>query len=187
MSSGGSQQASPPVTQAEQAWNVLHLVNDWIKHADAKAGVTLAFVGALSAVLFSLVNDFENRNIIFDVLVLLSCIALVAGGVSSGMTLTPRIKGAGATDSETENSSKSLIYFGSIAKNYTGRQNRYIDKLAALVADEETLIRNLAHQIHVNSGIANTKSIWAKRAIHCTLLSSGLIALTALSIGISSF
>lgn len=33
-------------------------VNEWIRHSDAKAGVTLVFIGVLGTMLFNLVREF---------------------------------------------------------------------------------------------------------------------------------
>ena len=41
----------------EDAWKVLSNVNEWVKHAEAKLGVALAFLGVLAAGLITLVIE----------------------------------------------------------------------------------------------------------------------------------
>ena len=56
----------------DHAWKLLGLVNEWIRHSDAKAGVTLAFTGVLGAMAFNLAKDFEQRSFLFDSVVVLA-------------------------------------------------------------------------------------------------------------------
>ncbi len=46
--------ATPTPPDVDQAWKALSLVNDWVKHADAKRGVVLTAAGVSGGVLFNL-------------------------------------------------------------------------------------------------------------------------------------
>ncbi|MDN6227261.1 Pycsar system effector family protein, partial [Corynebacterium flavescens] len=106
------------------------MANEWIRHADAKAGVTLAFVGALGAILYSLVSDFDKRSGLFDVLVVAACALLVLAGVFCGLTLAPRTKDKGG-----DSGSVNLLYFANIYEKYAGKRETYKKDLAALGPD----------------------------------------------------
>lgn len=83
--------AVAPEPDPDHAWKLLSLVNEWIRHSDAKAGVTLAFVGVLGTMLFNLVRGFAQRSLLFDVVVVVACALLVLTAALSGWTLTPRV------------------------------------------------------------------------------------------------
>lgn len=56
-SSGGSaEQAETLIVDPGKAWKALGVIIDWVKHAEAKAGVTLAVVGVVSAVCITLLR-----------------------------------------------------------------------------------------------------------------------------------
>ncbi|WP_190814252.1 hypothetical protein [Saccharopolyspora pogona] len=61
-----------PDPDPDHAWKTLALVNEWIRYADAKAGVTLAFTGVLATMVFNPTKDFDRRSTTFDLLVVLS-------------------------------------------------------------------------------------------------------------------
>lgn len=162
----------------EQAWKILELINSWIRHSDAKAGVTLAFVGALAAILYNLVSDFSSRTAIFDVLVIIACALLTIAGVLCGATLVPR------TEIDTdESSAPNLLFFASIHERYSGKRDEYRKDLAFLTTDHERLHAEISDQVHANANIASVKSRHAKRAIGATLTAGAVIALIAGIIG----
>ncbi|KTS09416.1 hypothetical protein RSA3_13385 [Microbacterium testaceum] len=151
------------------------MVNEWIRHADAKAGVTLAFTGVLATMLFNLVKDFHSRTVCSDVVVIASCILLVVTGGLCAWTLTPRM-----SDKDTDNLAINRLFYASISKNFKGDRRKYIDVLHTLTADPDELTRDIAHQIHANAEIATTKSKWVKWAIRTAVAAGVAVALLAI-------
>lgn len=169
--------ASPP--NPEHAWKALALVNEWIRHSDAKAGVTLAFVGALGAMTFNLVKDFEDRSVFFDTVVIIACLLLALTAALCGWTLTPRIN-----DRDASNEAINRLFYASIARNFNGQRQEYLDVLHTLTTDPVELTRDLADQIHANAKIATVKASYVKWAIRSALASGAAVAVLALIIGI---
>ena len=77
--------------EPDQAWKALGLVNDWIKHADAKVGATLGFSGVVAVLLYNLVKTEDDPGWILSVVTVLCAVALVAGGGSAALALMPRL------------------------------------------------------------------------------------------------
>lgn len=173
-----SEQPPPVDANPDHAWKALSLVNEWIRHADAKAGVTLAFTGVLATMLFNLVKDFESRTVGSDVVVIAACALLVITGGLCAWTLTPRVR-----DKDASNLAINRLFYASISKNFKGDRHRYIDVLHTLTADPDELTRDIAHQVHANAEIATTKSTWAKWAIRSAVAAGAAVALLAVLIG----
>lgn len=174
-------QEPAPAPDPDSAWKTLGLMNEWIRHSDTKAGVTLAFTGALATMTFNLVKDFTHRSTSFDVLVVITCGLLAATGALCGWTLTPRVK-----DKNPEAGRVNHLYFASIAQHFDGRRQQYRDELTALVADPSELTRELADQIHANSRIATTKTRCAKWAIRSALAAGAAVAVLAIAVGVGN-
>lgn len=169
--------AAPP--NAEHAWKLLSLVNEWIRHSDAKAAVTLAFTGALGTMLFNLVKDFTPRTLVFDVVVVATCGLLVLTAALCGWTLTPRVN-----DKDVDPESINRVFFASITRHFEGDRPRYKEVLGTLTADPHELVRDLADQIHANAKIATVKAKWAKWAIRSALGAGAGVAGVAAIIGV---
>ncbi|SKC40400.1 hypothetical protein SAMN06295973_0607 [Plantibacter cousiniae] len=153
-----------------------------MRHSDAKAGVTLAFTGALGAMLFNLVKEASHRSVLFDVCVVLGCILLLVTASFCARTLIPRVDDRDA-DPETIN----RLFFASISRHFDGERLRYAQVLSTLTSDPQELVNDLAHQIHANAKIATVKASYAKWAIRSALASGASVAAVALIIGLSSF
>lgn len=176
----------------DHAWKALALVNEWIRHADTKAAVTLAFTGVLGTMTFNLVKDFEHRTWYFDALVLAACVLLVATGALCGWTLTPRFKEKKKKTKNNKNADQVVeveddvvnrLFYGSITKGFKNNRRQYSDVMHALTADPVELTRDLSDQIHTNAGIATTKNFWVKWAIRAALLAGAAVAGVAIAIG----
>lgn len=157
----------------DQTWRILTLNNDWIRFADAKAGATLAFVGAMGAILFNLVSGLttdaaENASIVT------TCALLFAAALLAGYAIAPRTSDA---DADAVRDVTSGIFFASIAKNYRGRRLAYRDELRRLVTDPDALFLQLADQVHVNAKIATTKTTLVKWAVRSALCAGFALAL----------
>lgn len=166
---------------ADHAWKLLSLVNEWIRHSDSKAAITLAFTGAMATLLFNLARTIETRTPFVDVLVVASCVLVATTGGLCGLTLTPRVD-----DKDADPQAINRIFYVSIATNYRGRRPEYKDVLHTLSANPAELIRDLADQIHANSKIATTKALFAKWAIRSGLAAGLAIAITAAVIELSN-
>jgi hypothetical protein len=172
---------TPPSPNPDQAWKLLSLVNEWIRHSDAKAGVTLAFTGALGAMTFNLASGFETRTLLFDVVVVVACVLLTVTAGLCGWTLTPRVN-----DKDADPESINRLFFASISHHFKGERPRYSEVLSTLTADPHELIKDLADQIHSNAGIATLKAKYAKWAIRSALATGLAVAILAITIGITN-
>lgn len=170
-----------PVPNPDHAWKTLTLANEWIRHADAKAGVTLAFTGVLATMVFNLVEDFDRRSTTFDLLAVLACALLVLTAALCGGTLTPRVN-----DSDADPHSINRLYFGSISRHFKGRRPQYGEVLSTLTADPSEMIKDLAAQIHANAKIATTKARFAKWSIRSALATGAVVATLAITVGVSN-
>lgn len=173
----------PPaaVPNPDHAWKLLGLVNEWIRHSDSKAGVTLAFTGVLATMTFSLTKDFTTRTTLFDACVILVCLLLVTTAALCGWTLTPRIN-----DNDADPEAINRVFFASISINFNGDRPRYGQVLSTLSADPQELVRDLADQIHANAKIATIKAKYAMWAIRSALAAGVAVALLAVVVGITN-
>lgn len=170
-----------PEPNPDHAWKTLALMNEWIRHSDAKAGVTLAFTGVMATTTFNLANDFTHRSAVFDSLVVVVCLLLITTGAFCGWTLTPRVK-----DKDADRDAINRLFFASIDQNFRGKRQEYSEVLHTLTSDPVELTKDLADQIHVNARIATVKATAAKWAIRCALAAGATIAALALVIGITN-
>lgn len=148
----------------DQAWKVLSLVNEWIRHADSKAGVTLGFTGVMATMTYNLARAADFTSVLAVTTLLVAGILLIATGFLCAFTLIPR-----TDDDDIPQEEKSRIFFGSVTSNFTRSQYRL--ELSKLIGDSDQLVREIADQIHTNSTIASVKSRFARRAVATALLS----------------
>lgn len=173
--------AKPPNPDPDHAWRALALMNEWIRHSDAKAGVTLAFVGVLGTMTFNLVKDFHPRDAVFDTLTVVACTLLVLTAALCVWTLTPRLK-----DRDADSEAINRLFFASIDRHFRGERKRYSEVLRTLAADPVELVADLADQIHANARIATVKASCAKWAIRSALAAGAAVALLAALVGITN-
>lgn len=171
-----------PAPNPEHAWKLLSLVNEWIHHSDAKAGVTLAFTGALGTMLFNLTRAIDRLQCVSNAVALLAGALLVLTVALCAWTLLPRVD-----DSEAQPDAVNRLFFGSIASNFTGNRELYRETLVKLTGDPNELTRDLADQIHANARIATVKARAAKRAIQSALAAGATVALLATMISAANF
>lgn len=98
----------------DHAWKLLGLVNDWIRHADAKATATLAFTGALGTLLYNMVRSLPTTTICENLFATIAAGALLAAGILAGFTLTPRTRTRTGGDKPRIN----RLFFAHITQNY---------------------------------------------------------------------
>ena len=172
---------SPPEPNPDHAWKTLALVNEWIRHSDAKASVTLAFTGVMATMTYNLAKDFTPRTALFDALVFIACLSLLLTGAFCGWTLTPRVK-----DKDADRDAINRLFFGSIDRNFRGKRHEYSEVLHVLTSNPVELTKDLADQIHVNARIATVKASAAKWAIRCALAAGAAIAALAFFVGVTN-
>ena len=166
-----------PEVNADHAWKLLSLVNEWIRHADAKATATLAFTGALGALLYNLVKSQTDTGAVLDVVTVVTCLLLGFATIFCGLTLAPRMQ-----DRDAIPDAINRIFFGSISKHYRGQRPAFRDVLKTITEDPQELIRDLADQIHANARIATEKNRCAKWAIRSVLGAGMGLAIVAILI-----
>jgi hypothetical protein len=169
----------------EQAWRALSITNDWIRHADSKTAVTLAFTAAVFAALLGTTASVTAWTIA-------QSIASYAGGASAlatiicaAVALLPRVKETRRSGKEVEgehisDEDANLLFFGDVHRRYGRDRPSYRDVLSLLTADPTRLTRQIADQIHANARIASVKFRFANWAIRFALLTSLLTAAVVL-------
>lgn len=166
----------PETPNPEHAWRTLSLMNEWIRHADAKAGVTLALTGVLGTMLFTLSEKVDDWTRFSASVVIFTCLCLGATVVLCGLTLIPRTRRPG------RNPAPNMLFFGSIAGHYKDHRQKFRTEFNTLSSNPETLTSEIADQIHANAHIATTKTSRATWAIAAILLASIGVGLFALII-----
>lgn len=172
------QQSEPP--NPEHAWRTLALMNEWIRHSDAKAGVTLALAGVVGTMVFNLSDEITDWTRFSAAVVIFACFFLGATVVLCGSTLIPRL-GNCRRDPEL-----NLLYFAGIAHHYKDRRKAFSDDFSHLSADPEDLTTAITEQIYANARIATTKFRRAQWAIGAILLASLCVGLLALIVGVTT-
>lgn len=174
--------------EPDHAWKVLSITNEWIRHADAKCGVTLAFVGVTGTMLFNLVKDETAWSLTLNTAVFAGIAALVAAVMSAGLALFPRTvtrenrqkfwsrrtgkNGIGSLPSSAGSAQQhqiNLLFFGHIASHYKDDGPSYHEVLTLITKDKERLTNQIAAQIHENSHVAVLKFKYVNRAIKAEL------------------
>lgn len=158
----------------EYLWHLLNMVSEWIRHAEAKLGVTLAFVGAGVPVLVQLGRGFSEPNWfikLFEALVLLSAMAS-AGCCLWG--LNPRTKKHARNNEGTF----SPIYFHDIYDGFTSPEELGNTLSQTLNRTQVAFSNLIIQQVFENSRVAAKKFYWAKLALR--FLMSEIVFLLAL-------
>ena len=149
----------------DQAWKALSLVNEGVRHAEGKLGVTLASTGVTGGVLFNLVKDRSHTSILFDVVAGLCGLAVMVAGVCAMVGLYPRVRLPRVSDPVTVNP----LFFHDVARAYRNDALSYSAVLKTLTTDRNDLVRHLGQQIHANARVVQVKYRWADRAIRALL------------------
>jgi hypothetical protein len=188
-----------PAAEPDQAWKALSLVNDWIKHAEAKVGATLAASGAAGVMLYNLVKDKNSPGFWLSVTVVACAATIIGAGLSATLALIPRLSIARiarvrkkrdintAVNDNLAHVSEdpvNLLFFSNIAQHYSDDGPSYIEVLRSMTADPEKLTRQIAHQVHANATVAHRKFTWANRAIKFLVTAFGLLGMAAIIIGL---
>lgn len=166
----------PPKADPDQAWRVLGLVNDWLKHAEGKAAGALTAAGVVGGVLFTLVGDKKDLGWIPALAAVICAGAVLVAGICAGVSLWPRLK---ANEPPT-----SPIYFDHIAREHADVAT-YRDTLHLLSSNTSEITRELAVQVWANAHLAHKKYRWAGLAIVALIVSLGALAVVAIALGVA--
>lgn len=146
--------------RVEFLWQVHSYVNEYIRFADTKAALTIAWATALLGVLYAeRVHATPDRNTGFLAITLMAAVPLCVGFVLAVWSILPRLFrnriGKFAAKSAKENGSKSagLIYWNDVLSlNDAATYLLSIEKL-----NDESIIEQLSWHIFVLSGVAKSK------------------------------
>lgn len=162
----------------DEAWQVLGLVNDWLKHAEAKAGLALATAGVLGGLLYSLVGDWIGPPWWIVVPLLLSVGCILAAGLCGAVAVIPRLW--------RKEPATSKVYYDHIARAYPratskrpARLPEFEKDFARTTGSKSALFDELTAQVWVNAHIAATKYKWSTWAIVFVVAAAVAVALTA--------
>jgi len=173
---------SPSLPQPDQAWKALSITNEWIRHADTKTGVTLAFVGATATVLFNLIKNEQSWTYWLVFAVVLCAAALVAAATFACAALFPRTRRQARQGTPTDEEAVNLLFFGDIVGHYTKDLPSYTQVLSLLTGNPARLTEQIAAQIHENAHIATAKFKHVNRAILAEVAAVGAAALVGLPV-----
>jgi len=160
----------------DQAWKMLGLVNDWIKHAETKAAGTMAASGVAAGVLYNLLKDVSCLGQLTETLAIFCGILIVTAGLAAAWALRPRLW---ARDEPT-----SKLYFDHIARRHRKKDGgkAFSETVQILSAADFELVGEIAGQIWANAHVARAKYRWASVGLSAVLLALMLLAATALSV-----
>ena len=167
--------------QPDQAWKALSLVNEWIRHAETKAGAVLAAAGVTGGVLYNLVKSQQHASCLMSALPVICGLLAFAAGFCATATLIPRRNVSGGPENFS-----NLLFYSHVALAYRNDEPTYAQVLAALTFDPHDLTRHLANQVHANSVVADRKFVWATRGIICLVGALAALGIIAVVIGTRS-
>lgn len=156
--------------QVEEAWRVLNLVNSWVFHAEAKLGVTLAYLGALFAGLIAMLASFEQPSGVILGISVVAVLFLVTGVVFAAGGLLPRFG--------KSKEGRNISYYKDISGMEYGEYERTFR--TSVVGDG--ILPYLTQQIRAISEVAVRKYWFAHAAITCGVLA--LIAAGVVGFGL---
>lgn len=159
----------------DRAWQVLSLVNEWLRHAEAKLGVLLAAAGVVGGLLFNLVEGRENTEWWFDSAAVVCAAAAAIAGLFAAIGLLPRLKVP-----HRNAAIPNPLFFRDIAVE---RRSDYREELVSLTTDPEAFVARVAEQVWSNSRVATDKFSWASKST--VALAVSLAALVVLAAGVA--
>lgn len=173
-----NKQSENPSVRPDQAWKALALVNEWIRHAEAKTVATLAATGVATGVLYNICKDWSSPPLIGCVLAVGGGVVLFAAFICCAGVLVPRLQ-IGKWSRKPSKDLGNLLFFRDIAVTYKEDGPSYVDVLCTLTGDDDQLTRHIAAQVHANATVAHAKYWWADAAIFLLAGGVALLALTA--------
>ena len=163
-----------PLAQPDQAWKALSLVNDWIRHAEAKTVAALAATGVSTGVLYNVCKGWASPSLIGLAFAVFTGVSMLVAFVCCALALLPRLR-VGKRDKALQEDLSNLLFFKHIAMTYKGDAPTYAQVLATLSSDPAELTRHIANQVHANANVAHEKYRWVDTAVF--LLAMGVVFL----------
>lgn len=162
---------------ADQAWKMLALVNDWIKHAETKAAGTIAASGVSAGVLYNLLKSVAAPSRSIEVLAAICGALLAFAGLAAAWALRPRLW--------SREEPTSSLYFHHIARRHGRRAGSaaYGSIVRELSVADAKLVGEIASQIWANAHVARAKYRWANIGLSAILFA--LIALSATAFAVA--
>lgn len=142
-----------------EAWSVLTNVNEWVKHAETKLGVVLAFLGVLAAGLITLAIEVGRGSTTMIVLESVSGLLLLVAAGCASLGLLPQFA------HEPDEAKLNPLYYGDVRQHFVGKPDEYGAYLRAALSDPKAVTDHIARQIVANSEVAVRKYTWSNRAI----------------------
>lgn len=165
----------------DEAWRVLGLVNDWLKHAEAKAGLALATAGVLGGLLYNLVTGLSNPPWWITAPMVFSVVFIFIGGVCGALAVVPQLR--------RKEPPTSKIYYDHISRAYPRACKNHQSKLpdfqkafAKVTDGKEAIFDELSAQVWVNAHVTSGKYKWSTWAIVFVIASAIGVALTAIGV-----
>ena len=155
------------------AWQLLALVNDWVKHGETKLGVVAAFLGVLAAGLISLALANPHPSCLMLTLDGLAGVGLLAALGSACIGLLPR------HPTQSLASEANLLDFGDVSTHYRTNTQGYTMDITRILGSSDELVGQISRQVVANSAVAQRKFVWANRAILLGLVATALTAAVA--------
>jgi hypothetical protein len=152
----------------DDLWRTLHVVSEWIRVADAKAGATVAVDGVLLALFGGRLRALADPPL-FTIIALSTATAVATvSGLLAIWAVQPRARRLGAD---------SIIHYGSIAKFESF--GSYRDAAVETMGDPDGFAEALTRHIWVLSRSATRKYVLVERAI-TLLFIAGVVGAPAL-------
>lgn len=160
----------------DQAWKMLSLVNDWIKHAETKASGTMAAAGVAAGVLYNLLKDVSCPGKLIGIPAAICVVLVVTAGLAAAWALRPRLW---SREEPTSN-----LYFDHIARRHSKKAGAgaFGETIRTLSAADFELVGEIAGQIWANAHVARAKYRWANIGLSAVLLALIALAATALAV-----
>lgn len=168
-----SSDTPPSKAEPADAWQLLAMVNDWVKHGETKLGVVAAFLGVLAAGLISLSLAAPHPSCLMLTLDGLAGVGLLTAVGCACIGLLPR------HSTQSRASEANLLYFGDVSTHYRTNAHGYTTDVARLLGSSHDLVGQISRQVVANSAVAQRKFVWANRAILLGLVATVLPAAVA--------
>jgi hypothetical protein len=159
-----------PQVDPARPWAVLGLVNDWVRHAEAKAGATLVATGVTGTALYNLIHNVKHPPFFLAFFSTTAAVFVLLGGACGAAALRPRLW--------SREKPTSLLYFDHIARAFDSPVP-YAAALRKLVLADDDELDQVAQQVWANARVARRKYRWVGWALVCLLLA--LISLGAVA------
>ena len=160
----------------QDVWKVLEHTNDWLRFADTKAVGALAAAGVLGGLAANaLLGDTGNVSGAALGFVIAGLLALMVAAGLAVFVIVPRL---------SVGEPNSLIYYEHVARKYKNNPDAHRDALNALLADDDALKDELAHQVWANATVARQKYLYSSWSLLALTIALILLAVGA---GVATF